>query len=260
MQAQDESGIEIMNFSIAEKYKKHQQWLLFFLILLGALFLRTWYRISHTELGRDEIYYINLALNRTRDTAQEKILQPPLLILFLQEVFHYGNNSITTAKIVANFVGLLFVIPWWFIGKRVFRSISAATLLMGLAAVLPVAVEYSCVILRETLYLPVIAWLLLFLTLYYQRASAQYLVGIGIFLGIGIIIRYETLEWLIFVLGLIVWQERSSFHKAYRILLRVFLVMMPLSITLYAMCALMDYSIEEVVLKVLSNLHARLNA
>ena len=126
------------------------------IILSGAL---RWIRVIEVQLlERDEIVYVEaaerwLSGGFSAVYSDESMTVPPLLLFLTQSIAHTGLDVITSGKIVAVVAGVLFVIPFFFIGRLLWRnSNGAGLLLMTLAATHPYAIRMAALIERDGIY------------------------------------------------------------------------------------------------------------
>lgn len=115
-------------------------------------------------LERDEIVYIE-AVERWQSGgfssvySDESMTVPPLLLFFTGIVSETGLDVIMSGKAVAVVCGVLFVIPFFFIGRLLWHnSNGAGLLLMTLAAIHPYAIRMAALIERDGIYVMLLAY------------------------------------------------------------------------------------------------------
>ncbi len=168
------------------------------LILLFGWLLRWGYGELHPGLGRDESYYMENIKNVIDGAPISSFTNRPPLLIWLGATFHHlSDTPEQSLRIVTRLIGLLFIVPWYFIGKRLFEDVNKALLLMLLAASVPFAVEMSNSVLRESLSLPVYAFMFWFLLEYWQKPRCRYSCLCAFACGIGLCVRYEIIEFAV---------------------------------------------------------------
>ena len=210
-----------MMCAVLERIRKFRQsppsWAVFCGILLFAFIIRWVYGELHPSFRRDEIYYLDIAeyfaeYGRYPDDYGQ---QPPLLIFVLRYLYASGLNPESAARWITRIAGVVFVMPWWWIGKRLFTDSWGGMLLMFLMAVAPYPVFLSNQVLREAFSLPIAAWVLLLLLQYWQKPERwRLLLPVGVLCAFGNCCRYEFGELLLIFSGSIVWsgiRRRISF-------------------------------------------------
>lgn len=183
---------------------KHSR-IIFGAILAWGLLLRLIYWYMNQTGGRDELYYISKAIggSQLQQVAAFPGVHPPLPEAYLEALFRLfpGADNIqklVIARLSVLWIGVLGIIPFYFIGKILFRRCCYAFLLMFFAAIQPSLVEYSVTFLREAFSVPLSAFVLLLLLENVERPSAWKMGLLGGAIGLTTLCRYEMLEWLVY--------------------------------------------------------------
>lgn len=132
------------------------------LIFSGAV---RWIRVVEVRLlERDEIVYVE-AVERWMTGGfsavyrDETMTVPPLLLFLTKSVANTGVDIITAGKLVAVGSGVLFVIPFFFIGRLLWHNRNlAGLLLMTLAATQPYAIRMAALIERDGIYVMLLSY------------------------------------------------------------------------------------------------------
>lgn len=189
-------------FSCAEKdeNKTLYRWLLFAAIVLGA-FLRIFIFWREPQLGRDAIYYLNMAEMWSKNSfaylLEYKIVFyiPPVMLGFIQFFIRLGCSPLAAGVILNLLAGTLMIPIFYLIGKYLFDSRKAGATAAFLASFNPVLVDYSANIMRENFMLLFMALALLFIILGFRKKDIWFTLG-GFFSAWAFMSRYEALEIL----------------------------------------------------------------
>ena len=185
-----------------ESFKPHGAIVWLFLLAL-AVACRIIFLIGNPIEPRDGISYVEFTqrwFELGEDGLPTMLQMAPPLFCYLGRSLMYCNLSASTALLAINFsCGVLLLIPAFLIGKNLYRSNSAGWWLAGFTAVMPPLVEFSCIRLREGLYLFFIFWLAYcWIMAVKQEKQAVYTALCGAFSLLAVYCRYEALELVVF--------------------------------------------------------------
>lgn len=191
------------------------------IILSGAL---RWIRVIEVQLlERDEIVYVEaaerwLSGGFSAVYSDESMTVPPLLLFLTQSIARTGLDVITSGKIVAVVAGVLFVIPFFFIGRLLWRnSNGAGLLLMTLAATHPYAIRMAALIERDGIYVMLLAYFFWGIIYAEVRERSWGWGASGLTAALMVLNRQESFELLLIMpcyLVLQVWYDRSFWRTA----------------------------------------------
>ncbi|MBR2344687.1 MAG: hypothetical protein IKA71_02745 [Lentisphaeria bacterium] len=216
-------GITVKKYNFLVKYK---QSIALFIIVIIAVILRMVYLIQSPIETRDGIAYINFThkwfeLGQAALPAHETV--PPPLYCYLGKSLMYCGLSAANALLYINMIsGILLLIPAYLIGRYIYNDRNAGLWFAAFAAVMPPLVEYSCVRLREGLYLFLLFWIVCLWIMTLKRVLWKLNAFIiGALCIPALYCRYEAVEFLPFVLvGLPLamlfpnWQWKNAFVTA----------------------------------------------
>ena len=189
-------------FSCAEESRDSKR--LWYALLLTAVLLgsavRFYIRWVEPDIGRDGIYYIELATrwaNGNFDDVQRGEVRCFFLLpgtMWCIKLFIQLGLPPLVAAVTANMLAGIALIPLMYkIASLLFDSRKAGVVAAFLTALNPVLVDYSTDVLRENFVLLSMAIMLLFTMLGFRRDS-RYFCGAGFFTAAGIFFRFEALE------------------------------------------------------------------
>ncbi|MCI5779189.1 MAG: glycosyltransferase family 39 protein [Lentisphaeria bacterium] len=175
------------------------------LLMLGALAVRLIYLAEAPMETRDGISYVNFTrqwfeMGQAAIPSFDRV--PPPLFCYLGRGMMFLGLSAATALLTINMTcGVLLLIPAYLIGKSIYDDRSAGFRFAGFAAVMPPLVEFSCIRLRESLYLFLVFWVVsLWIMAIRSRRRGEWFAALcGALAVIAIYCRYEALELLAFV-------------------------------------------------------------
>lgn len=211
-----------MQKKIIDRFRRFPLTLLVFCgIMLLGWGIRELYGYNRPWPGRDEVYYMNCGLKLRADRSQEPELRQPVLLFWVISRLPNGalpQDDMRIARAFIRWWSLLFLPPFWLMGRLLFRSRRGAALLMLLAALAPFALEISNSVLREGLFLPVCGWMLLLLLLIGQNPRGWWFLLFGAAIGLGMTMRKEALEWFIFLLiptSVLLYRKKLTWHRSF---------------------------------------------
>lgn len=194
-----------MNYSSTNYNSKFQfrELLGLSLVLLFAAAVRWLYLFNHPMESRDGILYIQFIKDwfMYGDKAISEFLQTqPPLFSYLSRALMFCGLSAECGSLTVNFVsGILLIIPVYFTGRLVFGGKTPGICLALLAAVMPELVRFSCIRLREGLYLFFLFTSFNFLLhAIYGKKELLASFFCGASATIALLSRYESLEMLLF--------------------------------------------------------------
>lgn len=171
------------------------------LIILGGAV--RWIRVAEVRLlERDEIVYVEavdcwLAGGFSAVYSDEEMTVPPLLLFLTQNVALTGLDVIISGKLVAMTAGVLFIIPFFFIGRLLWHNSNGAGLiLMTLAATHPYAIRMAALIERDGIYVMLLAYFFWGIIYAEIRGRAWGWGASGLTLALMVLNRQESLELL----------------------------------------------------------------
>ena len=177
------------------------EWITVAALMVFALAVRLAYMHLHPLESRDGIGYI-LLIQQWHDLDGGALpsfggMQPPLFCYLARAMMYAGIAAEDAALAVNLLAGTLLLIPVYISARTLWKERSAAVWLGILAAVMPVLVKYSCLRLREGMYLllafsTVCAWMLAIRKHHPLRSAAV----CGFLAVINLLCRYEALELL----------------------------------------------------------------
>lgn len=187
---------------IRDKLRALPDWAVLVLLMLFALTVRLFYVYGHPLEARDGIYYIQFTQEWFTHGAaalpDHLSIKPPLYCYLARALMYLGVSASGATLCVNLAAGTLLMIPVYLSGRALWKERSAAVWLCALAAVTPLFVKYSCLRLREGLYIflafsTVCAWLLALKKIHMLRASA----ACAFLAVLNLCCRYEAAELLI---------------------------------------------------------------
>lgn len=178
------------------------EWAVVAALMAFALIIRLVYLYRHPLESRDGIGYIRF----TREWYEYGAaalpdflsIKPPLYCYLSRALMYLGFSAESATLTVSLAAGSLLLIPIYIIGRALWKERAAAVWLCVLAAVMPVFVRYSCLRLREGLYLlfafsTVCAWVLAMRKIHMIRATA----ACAFLAMLNLLCRYEAAEMLV---------------------------------------------------------------
>ena len=187
--------------NITEKLRTLPDWAVLALLMLFALAVRLIYLWGHPLESRDGIGYIRFVQDwyeRGAAALPDFLSTKPPLFCYLSRSLMYLGVDVQSATLAVSLAaGVLVLIPIYISGRALWKERAAAVWLCALASVLPVFVRYSCLRLREGLYLlstfsVVCAWILAMKRIHMFRSAAV----CGFLAVIALLCRYEAAELL----------------------------------------------------------------
>ena len=190
-----------MLHKIRDKLRALPDWAVLALLMFFALGVRLVYLYLHPLETRDGIYYIRFTQEWFEHGAaalpHHLSIQPPLYCYLSRALMFAGLDAAAATLAVNLTAGILLLIPVYVSGKVLWKKRDVAAGLCLCAAVLPMLVAYSCMRLREGLYLffvfsSLCAWFLSLRKVHMLRSSA----ACGFLAVLNILCRYEAWELL----------------------------------------------------------------
>ena len=184
---------------------KNKQTLQFLLIITAAMILRVVYAVLHPIETRDGIWYINFTQKwfEAGDAALPvyETMSPPLYCYLGKNLMYCGLSAAEALLYINMICGILLLIPAYLIGRYIYNDRNAGLWFAAFAAVMPPLVEYSCVRLREGLYLFLLFWIVCLWIMALKRINWKLNAFIGGCLCIpALYCRYEAWEMFPFML------------------------------------------------------------
>lgn len=186
---------------ITEKLRTLPDWAILALLMLFALAIRLIYLWGHPLESRDGIYYIEFThewFARGAAALPEHLsIKPPLYCYISRALMYTGLSAAEATLAVSLAAGVLLLIPVFVSGRILWKERSAAIWLSTFAAVMPTLVRFSCLRLREGLYLmlafsTVCAWILAIRKIHMLRTAA----ACAFLAMLNLMCRYEAAEIL----------------------------------------------------------------
>ena len=175
------------------------------ILMLGALAVRLIYLAEAPMETRDGISYVNFT-QRWFESGRAALpsfdrTSPPLFCYLGRGMMFLGLSASTALLTINMTCGVLLLIPAYLIGKHIYDDRNAGLWFAGFAAVMPPLVEFSCVRLRESLYLFLVFWIVsLWVMTIRCRCRGEWAAALcGASAVVATYCRYEALELLAFV-------------------------------------------------------------
>ncbi len=184
------------------KNKNYVRNYLLLICILGALLRITHCGVSN-RLERDAILYIQTAKNWVhkdfiREDLKNAFYLPPLLVTILATGEIIGIDGEFTGKFVGIILGLLLVISIYHISFILFKNQNLALIAAFLASIHPNLIKISCSGIRDTLYIPIICFAVLFAMFAIKNNKYLYWGLFSLFAILGVMSRTEGMEILFF--------------------------------------------------------------
>lgn len=209
--------------------------------LIGLLMRLGWLWCDAT-ISRDGASYL-LGVQRWFDgaTFEEAFvrggeLMPVLYVYLIRFGMGLGWDPEATAIGISLFSGIAAIALVYVIGLKMFRDERIAAIAALVLALHPEAIELSTDALRDSLYLMLClaSWtgMLYALAPSFSRISA---IMSGIMLGLAIHCRYEALEVLVLIFGVLVWSLAREKERRLQAVLQIVFWIVPLVVIMWLM-------------------------
>ncbi|MCQ2379555.1 MAG: acyltransferase family protein [Victivallaceae bacterium] len=167
--------------------------------LAGAV--RWFYAIHNPVESTDGITYMQMLRQSLTAGSDVSAIGRPSLYFYLTRLLYDAGMSVENAALAINLVaGSLLVIPVYLAGRALWRRHFPGLAAALFCAVMPKLVKYSCVRLRDGLYLFFVGWTIAFWSLAVRSerrwtgSAFSFLCGFA--MAAGCMCRYEMLEFL----------------------------------------------------------------
>jgi len=170
-------------------------------IVLFAALIRLWYAWCHPLESNDGIRYLSWIRQWVSEGSCESLLVRPPLFFYLARGLMACGLSVENATLAINLAaGSLLVIPVYLAGRALWKKHFSGIAAAFFCAVMPKLVKFSCVRLRDGLYLFFIGWVIAFWAWAFQAENDRRGVWSAFFCGLamalGVMCRFEMLEFL----------------------------------------------------------------
>ena len=199
-------------------------------ILLFGIALRVLCLIFNSDISRDGIVYLQQAEILAQSGWEnffkiENIikLRPPLYLSLIAYGINLGLSAKTTGLAIAMFCGIILPAILQKITWELSRNAEFSLWNMLLAACFPYFCRMSADVLRDGIYLMLLAFFLLYLFRCYSQPTWLNSLYCGIWSMLGILNRFEAMETILFFLLvpmiLILQKQRKCFATGFKIIL-----------------------------------------
>ena len=174
----------------------HRRFYIYVIIFVLACIIRIAFMIQNPVRVRDSFEYRNVLENKEKVVFDKNHVYPPLAMYIIGLPGMITKcNTIKGGCVIDNVLGLMIVLTIMLIAQEFTKSLLNLFCIGLLAATHESLVEYSCEMLRENSFLIFCSIGVLCMVRAIKRRSYLYHVLCGVFFSLGVMCRYEALEF-----------------------------------------------------------------
>lgn len=191
-------------------------------MVIFAFLIRLWYAWNHPLESNDGITYMQMLRQWAETGSEEMWISRPPLFFYLTKCLVSCGLSVENAALAVNLTaGSLLVIPVYFAARALWRKHFSGIAAALFCAVMPKLVKFSCVRLRDGLYLFFAGWTIALWAWSFRSAKCRNNAIFAFFCGFaiasGAMCRFEIMEflpWVVLTLPLLALYSRKNWRCA----------------------------------------------